>query len=196
MHFAINLTQVKSALAFRNSLTLSLKKRFAQQSCVSGALVRGTSLEVVNLNMQNVKVIIMLSFALRIDQEYLKEKKVCDASLRPLSNESHVVSTDTNTNPSPINHVGVALSRPDLSHEDLIPTCCVLQTAKVQMCGNLGQRVTATVLFDSGLDRSYVSSSLLKKIKPKWVHSESLTYSTFGNKTPKGHMCNIYDLTM
>ena len=62
------------------------------------------------------------------------------------------------------------------------------------MCGEQGQCVEATVLFDNGSDRSYVSSKFVKKVRPKWVCSAPVSYSAFGNKTTRGHVCNIYDL--
>ena len=42
-----------------------------------------------------------------------------------------------------------------------------LQTAKVNVVNDQGERVQVTVIFDTGSDRSYVRSSLVKKIIPK-----------------------------
>ena len=53
------------------------------------------------------------------------------------------------------------------------------------------------ILFDSGSDRSYISSRVLDKIKPEWVDMENLSFSTFGSTKPtENSMRNIYRLNM
>ena len=44
-----------------------------------------------------------------------------------------------------------------------------LPTARVKVQARDGSWQTATLLFDSGADRSYVSKSLVSKVNPKWV---------------------------
>jgi hypothetical protein len=44
----------------------------------------------------------------------------------------------------------------------------LLQTARVKVHGKKGV-TEATVLFDTGSDRTYVSSSLVHKVGPQWV---------------------------
>lgn len=61
-----------------------------------------------------------------------------------------------------VSHVGVACSKRIKGYRT------VLQTARVQVHGRTG-KVEATLLFDSGSDRSYVSSFLIKRVGPKWV---------------------------
>ena len=107
------------------------------------------------------------------------------------SNDTKEEQTEVRSPPQ-VNHVGVVPSR-SKSDNSVYTTCTVLRTAKVKVCGEQGQCVAATVLFDNGSDRSYVSSIFLKKVRPKWVCSEPVSYSAFGNKTTRGHMCNIYD---
>ncbi len=53
-----------------------------------------------------------------------------------------------------------------------------------------------TVLFDTGSDRSYVSSSLVKRIKPTWLKSEPICYSAFGNNSSLSHMSDVYNLRL
>ena len=56
-----------------------------------------------------------------------------------------------------------------------------LPTARVQVRGREGW-FTATLLFDSGSDRSYVSKDLVAKVRPKWVRRSSVSFSTFGGR--------------
>lgn len=57
--------------------------------------------------------------------------------------------------------------------------CIVLPTAKVTVQGHRGS-VTATLLFDSGSDRSYVSSSLVRKVAPELLGLQRVRYAAFG----------------
>nr|XP_027222490.1 uncharacterized protein LOC113814643 [Penaeus vannamei] len=92
-----------------------------------------------------------------------------------------------------VNHVGVTLSKCNV----LTKTSCVLQTARVKVFGESGACCEATLLFDTGSDRSYVSSNLVKKVKPKWVSSEPVSYAAFGgSKSPPGKQSNIFDLQL
>ena len=58
-----------------------------------------------------------------------------------------------------------------------------LPTATVQVRQSDGKWSTATVLFDSGSDKSYVSNSLVSKVKPKYVKSTETRFSTFGGRS-------------
>ena len=119
------------------------------------------------------------------------DKQLCD----PIPTE--VVSPPGDDSVSYVNHVGMAHSKPRLSQNLLSQTCSVLQTAKVRVFGETGLSREATVLFDTGSDRSYVSSNFVGRIKPKWVSSEPISYSAFGGgKSNKGKLCNVYDMTL
>ncbi|XP_042891950.1 uncharacterized protein LOC122266306 [Penaeus japonicus] len=72
-------------------------------------------------------------------------------------------------------------------------TKTVLQTAQVSVVGPDGRRFEATVLFDSGADRSYVTSKFVKRVKPKWVKSESVQNSVFGG-AKSTTTSNLYNL--
>ncbi|XP_064649968.1 uncharacterized protein LOC135501660 [Lineus longissimus] len=70
----------------------------------------------------------------------------------------------------------------------------VLQTAKVKIVGRQGC-TEATLMFDSGSDRSYITSSMVKRVKPEWVGTEPISYAAFGCNTPSvERQCNIYDV--
>jgi len=114
------------------------------------------------------------------------EKSVSDQKV------SDIVEPSENCSPQ-VNHVGVTLSKCNV----LTKTSCVLQTARVKVFGESGACCEATLLFDTGSDRSYVSSNLVKKVKPKWVSSEPVSYATFGgSKSPPGKQSNIFDLQL
>ena len=68
----------------------------------------------------------------------------------------------------------------------------ILQTARVSVRGT--RDVTdATVLFDSGADRSYIRSDLVSKIAPEYVDSEKVSMASFGVKTPSdSKLHNVY----
>ncbi|XP_037778187.1 uncharacterized protein LOC119574962 [Penaeus monodon] len=101
-------------------------------------------------------------------------------------------SSSENCSPE-VNHVGVALSKCNV----LTKTSCVLQTARVKVYGDSGICCEATLLFDTGSDRSYVSSNFVKKVKPKWVSSETVSYAAFGgSKSHPGKQSNIFDLKL
>ena len=90
----------------------------------------------------------------------------CNPPFFPVVNESTCKPLDS--------HVGVAHSQSNIN-------CSVLQTAKVHVKGKSGT-VEATLLFDSGSDRSYVTSNLVKKVQPQWVSSQPVSYSAFGEQ--------------
>ncbi|XP_042892723.1 uncharacterized protein LOC122266866 [Penaeus japonicus] len=76
-------------------------------------------------------------------------------------------------------------------------SCTVLQTAKVKVCGTDGRIVTAKVLFDNGADRSYISSSFVKKCKPQWLTSNPIPYSSFGGHSAgKEELRNVFKISM
>ena len=70
---------------------------------------------------------------------------------------------------------------PALASANLSSTATVLQTAKVYV-KSPGGWVLATLLFDSGSDRTYVSSSVVKGCRPQQVGKEWISYSSFGGE--------------
>lgn len=135
-------------------------------------------------------------FCLKDQPRELSNSVPCNSDSTEQSSEKATVASESSSNPSLVNHVGVALCKAVKGQKKPNSTCCVLQSAKVKVINNEGKGVQATVLFDNGSDRSYVSSSLIKKIKPAWVCSEPLRYSAFGNKCSQSQICNLYDLKL
>ena len=72
----------------------------------------------------------------------------------------------------------------------------LLQTARVKVWGARGIR-EATILFDTGSDRSYVMSDFVNKAGPLWVDSQPIAYAAFGSGNSSNmHVRNIYDVTL
>ena len=74
-------------------------------------------------------------------------------------------------------------------HDDSVNISCLaktkqqqvlLQTARIKVKASKGQTVTANVLFDSGSDQSYVSTSLSRKLQLKEVDKVHHRYASFG----------------
>ena len=108
-----------------------------------------------------------------------------DSSLNTVDNDDNQFNEVTTCSVSNVKHVNLVKVK---------STFTVLQTAKVEIYGKQGI-VNATLMFDTGSDRSYVSSEFVKRVKPDWVSAEPITYSAFGGgKSPKGSMRNIFDL--
>ena len=55
----------------------------------------------------------------------------------------------------------------------------IMQTVEVEVNG-LKSKTKATILFDNGSDRSYVSSRLVGQVGPEFVHSELVSWGAFG----------------
>lgn len=67
----------------------------------------------------------------------------------------------------------------------------VLQTVKVQVQGPY-RSVEATVMFDGGSDRTFISCPLVKKLGLKYVDSIELNYSVFGGGNSGNSVREIY----
>ena len=73
-------------------------------------------------------------------------------------------------------------------------TVSVLQTAKVKV--KVGNNVyVATLLFDTGSDKSYISSKFASKIKPDLIGREVIQFSVFGeSNTSKSFLSKLFSL--
>lgn len=73
----------------------------------------------------------------------------------------------------------------------------VSQTAVVFVYSSIGKLISATVLFDTGSDRSYISRKLVKGVKPRFVGSETNSYNSFGgSKTCNNTLTPVYNLSI
>lgn len=73
-----------------------------------------------------------------------------------------------------------------------------LQMAGIRTLGAAnGICIKANVIFDTGSDRSYISSSFAKKIKPTFVGTEDISFLSFGSRTPSKPECkNVYRVNL
>ena len=79
---------------------------------------------------------------------------------------------------------------------DTVSRATVLQTAKVRVKSPQGWLV-ATLLYDSGCDRSYIGSSLVRSCEPKEIDRVWLSYSSFGGQhSSKPRLCSIFNMEL
>ena len=73
----------------------------------------------------------------------------------------------------------------------------ILQTTDVTASGCTGKSGIFTVLFDTGSDRSYVSSRLVKRVEPEWVGTQQISYSAFGTyHGGKSELRNLFHVNL
>ena len=73
----------------------------------------------------------------------------------------------------------------------------LLQTTDVTASGCTGKSGIFTLLFDTGSDRSYVSSRLVKRVEPEWVGTQPISYSAFGTyHGGKSELRNLFHVNL
>jgi hypothetical protein len=97
-----------------------------------------------------------------------------------------------NTQPSSDNGPSGIYHTVVLNQTKKVTECSVFQTAKVLVSGCNAQ-VEATILFDSGSDKSYVCQNIIDKIGSKWLSSCNITYAPFGGGKVT-NVRNVYQL--
>ena len=65
----------------------------------------------------------------------------------------------------------------------------LLQSAKVYLRGRGNRSIKATLVFDTGADRSYVASDIIKKLHSTRVTQEWVSYAGFGDED--GSPCEL-----
>ena len=71
----------------------------------------------------------------------------------------------------------------------------ILQTAKIRVHSQDGHEISATLLFDSASDRTYVTKKLVQLTKPHRIGQEMISFSTFGGESSsKPTLRSVYDL--
>jgi hypothetical protein len=87
-----------------------------------------------------------------------------------------------------VSHSGVAVRSEKSS--------TLMQVVTVNVCGQNGV-VQANVLFDSGADRSYISSSLVRKVQPSFVGTDLVACATFGSsKAGQSKLRSVYSVDL
>ena len=69
-----------------------------------------------------------------------------------------------------------------VSCEDVRPRV-LLKSVRVKVHGRAGS-VEAVVLFDTGADRSYITTDIVRKVSPEWVDTQPHSYAAFGSGKP------------
>ena len=72
-----------------------------------------------------------------------------------------------------------------------------MELIKVKVAGRDGKPIEIVLCFDGGSDRSWITSEMVKKLKPLWVTAEDLINNTFGQAT-LGASClrNLYKVSV
>ena len=113
--------------------------------------------------------------------------KVSGGSPAVVSKDKSVVS-GSKFDSTLVSHTGVATVLKNSS--------VIMQVVPVLVNSRNGA-VRANVLLDSGSDRSYVSSELVRKAQPSFVGSESVSCATFGSAKASGsQLRNVYALEL
>ena len=121
-----------------------------------------------------------------------RHHKLCCFANKPNEAEQQTMpktvdGSNDNTSAANLSYVGVAATKGKDNR------CTILPTAKVYVSGERGS-IEATLLFDSGSDRSYVTNSLVRKVRPKWLSSLNVTYAAFGGGKSNNDARNVYQL--
>ena len=110
----------------------------------------------------------------------------------PSSGNVNVSATHSSSTTS---FVSVANSTPPGDMSASHPSIA-LQFARVTVHGSQGV-TEATVMFDTGSDRSYVTQDLVNRVKPKWVDSEPVAFASFGSGKPsKTDLRHIFSVNL
>lgn len=107
-------------------------------------------------------------------------------------------STPPNTEAGSVNNLPVVSPTTVLSS-----TCStthikdvILQIARVQVTGNNGP-MELSILFDTGSDRSYVTSKVVRRLRPEFERTDRVAYAAFGSSgVSKESARNVYRLPM
>ena len=119
---------------------------------------------------------------------------VSNVSSPPPPSSGNVNASATHSS-STTSFVSVANSTPPGDMSASHPSVA-LQFARVTVHGSQGV-TEATVMFDTGSDRSYVTQDLVNRVKPKWVDSEPVAFASFGSGKPsKTDLRHIFSVNL
>ena len=114
-------------------------------------------------------------------------------SHRPVSHSTE--QKHTNSNLSLASNSNVHANSKD--SKDSKTKRVILQTTDVTASGCTGKSGIFTLLFDTGSDRSYVSSRLVKRVEPEWVGTQQISYSAFGTDLGgKSELRNLFHVNL
>ena len=117
-------------------------------------------------------------------------------SHRPVSHSTEQKHTNSNLSLASNSNVH-ANSKESKDSKDSKTKRVILQTTDVTASGCTGKSGIFTVLFDTGSDRSYVSSRLVKRVEPEWVGTQQISYSAFGtDHGGKSELRNLFHVNL
>ena len=117
-------------------------------------------------------------------------------SHRPVSYSTEQKHTNSNLSLASNSNVH-ANSKDSKDSKDSKTKRVILQTTDVTASGCTGKSGILTVLFDTGSDRSYVSSRLVKRVEPEWVGTQQISYSAFGtDHGGKSELRNLFHVNL
>ena len=117
-------------------------------------------------------------------------------SHRPVSHTTEQKHTNSNLSLASNSNVH-ADSKDSKDCKDSKTKRVILQTTDVTASGCTGKSGIFTVLFDTGSDRSYVSSRLVKGVEPEWVGTQQISYSAFGtDHGGKSELRNLFHVNL
>ena len=117
-------------------------------------------------------------------------------SHRPVSHSTEQKHTNSNLSLASNSNVH-ANSKDSKDSKDSKTKRVILQTTDVTALGCTGKSGIFTVLFDTGSDRSYVSSRLVKRVEPEWVGTQPISYSVFGtDHGGKSELRNLFHVNL
>ena len=82
-------------------------------------------------------------------------------------------------------------------HKNRTQNQVYMKLTKMNIAGKDGKFIEVVVCFDGGSDRSWITSAMVKKLKPTWVTAEDLVNSTFGQENlGPSSLRNLYKVTV
>ena len=116
-----------------------------------------------------------------------------DPSYRSVSDNPKSVHTESKHTTSSLSLASSTVASSVEAHSKKV----ILQTAYVTVSGTGGRTDSVTVLFDTGSDRSYISSCSVKCVEPEWVGAQPIAYSAFGTTCGgKAELRNLFQVNL
>ena len=124
-----------------------------------------------------------------------KDKSVSDSSSvnRNFTNDeqSETIKVSDQILAANMSMSGVACSAPQSMPSK---SRVMLQTVRGNVYGKRGV-TSALVMFDTGSDRTYITSRLVREVEPEWVGTQSVAYAAFGSgKSTNSELRNVYQV--
>ena len=124
--------------------------------------------------------------------------KACKVRCRKCNGNHDMFFCDTQNNKKNTDQEKTAttLASSSSTSPSSVPSAVLLQTLQIFVEGENG-KVKVNALFDTGADRTYISDSVVQKIKPRWVETRPLAFAAFGaDQLSPAKDRHVYALTL